>query len=68
MSVRVHQEKTEWGNKKWRLGKGDRAGYMGIATTYHGLSGQAGSQLFLSRKHNLLNFRNTKCIPKSSDL
>ena len=36
--------------------------YTGIATTYHGLSGQARSQIILPpRNHNLLNYRNNKC-------
>ena len=36
--------------------------YVGTATTYHGPSGQARSQIIPpSRNHNLLNFKNTKC-------
>lgn len=43
-------------------GKEGRAVYLGRATRYHGLSGEAGSQIpFFSSKQDSLYFRNIKC-------
>lgn len=65
-SVGVRQEKTEWGDKQWRLGESTQSDIHGynhhIPWTFR--TGWTSNNFF----PGVLNFRNTKCIPKSSDL
>ena len=61
-SVGVRQEKTEWGDKKWRLGESTQSDIHGynhhLPWTFR--TGWTSNNFF----PGLLNFRNTKCIPR----